>query len=651
MSRLCQCLQNFWALHAQDEAAALIQSSGGAAERENVPYVQVRRWQQLVKAALALGDAEWQVVGINVAPFSIEETALMLLVAEETRWVYVPVDVQLPLARQIEMVQNAGVHRLVTTVDSPLATFFASRDAARVTAAMEWRTVESTTSPFQFVQVLALSDCYFGSEREESLLGCKRRELAAENDGHEIAAPLYVLFTSGTTGKPRGVLGTRTGAWTRLKWMWTTYPFAENGERVLRATKLSFVDSVWEILGAFLRRVPLVHIQQPRRHHDDTFARQDVMKSVVLDDSALFLEVLRIEEVTRFTAIPSVLEILLLQTKGIDCQSTLAKLRYILSSGEILALHIAEKLTTVLPEVTLLNLYGSTEVSGDVTCMELKAPLTSAQMAEWQEREHYGASHAPHQVFVVSTHAVQRRAHGKIDRRALETLLSHGTGDSKILLRSSATDGRIPENLRSQTFSEIGANSLLSTLFVYELDQVFGSHRLGMTIREVLSTLDSWKEDRLREVPVISISPPSTHHGTRIRDKAFEGLDSESEIGSEVKRPKLLHRNASRGSVTSTWAIVGSHSAQLICVDVQNGTYTGSMFALELQSGKTRWSFHAKETIKSSAVVIDAHQLVIFGAYDNNLYGLDTVTGQERAAFYRYYPWERRGISSYFLEW
>ncbi|CAI5741627.1 unnamed protein product [Peronospora destructor] len=109
------------------------------------------------------------------------------------------------------------------------------------------------------------------------------------------------------------------------------------------------------------------------------------MKSVVLDNSPRFLEVIRIEKVTRFTAVPSVLEVLLLQTTEIDRQSCLAGLRYVLSSGEALSFHVLQQLTASLPDVTVLNLYGSTEVSGDITCMELKAPFSTVQMAEWRE--------------------------------------------------------------------------------------------------------------------------------------------------------------------------------------------------------------------------------------------------------------------------
>lgn len=114
--------------------------------------------------------------------------------------------------------------------------------------------------------------------------------------------------------------------------------------------------------------------------------------------------------------------------------------------------------------------------------------------------EHYGASHTPHQVFVVPTDAVQRLSHGKIDRRALEKLLIHDTGGSNSSMQGSTTNenatstlekmlatilketldvelqGEIPDEVQARTFGELGANSLLATLIVYELNKIFGAH-------------------------------------------------------------------------------------------------------------------------------------------------------------------------------
>ncbi|KAE8882350.1 hypothetical protein PF003_g33544 [Phytophthora fragariae] len=658
MSRLCQCLQRFWALHAQDEAAALIQSFKG---REEVSYLQLRKWQQEVKAAL--GDGEWEVVGVNLTPFSIEETALVLLVAEEKRRIYVPLDTQLPVIRQLEMVRSSGVQRLVTTWDSPLAKLFASSDG-RASGAVEWRTVDLKTSPFQPVQVLAFSDSWLRSQIQESLL-CRVRQKLTEGDN---SAPLYVLFTSGTTGKPRGVVGTRTGAWTRCEWMWTAYPFAtseDNGERVLRATKLSFVDSVWEILGAFLQRVPLVHIQQPRRHQGGNSARQDTAKSVLLDDSARFLEVMRIEQVTRFTAVPSVLEMLLLQTKETELQFGLAQLRYILSSGEILSVHAVQKLTTALPEVAILNLYGSTEVSGDVTCMELKAPMTLAQLNEWQECGIPIASLSGNGVLHEAFGPHPVKSHELLEMTIGEVLSSLDD------LKENPGVKAFPDSTQHKPVKDWDSDSDAGSAIKRRklVNSVCTDTARTADETTALTYVSRYNQSSLGVngvyMPTCYASPLSSSEQTSATSLSTSWV-LKRQWRVDLKKcidasPLVIQRHDLDGAVISTWAIVGSHSGQLVCVDVQDngrevwrvtlddrieasatlsvkyglvyvGTYAGTLFALEMHSGDIRWRFRAIEAIKAAALVIDTRKLVVFGAYDSNLYGLDAVTGQRRWA-------------------
>src|SRR5260370_33372798 len=49
----------------------------------------------------------------------------------------------------------------------------------------------------------------------------------------------YVLYTSGSSGQPKGVEGTHGGAINRFRWMWERYPF-EAGEVCCQKTNLGF---------------------------------------------------------------------------------------------------------------------------------------------------------------------------------------------------------------------------------------------------------------------------------------------------------------------------------------------------------------------------------------------------------------------------
>ncbi|WP_241392682.1 non-ribosomal peptide synthetase [Rippkaea orientalis] len=160
----------------------------------------------------------------------------------------------------------------------------------------------------------------------------------------------YVLYTSGSTGRPKGILGLHRGAVNRLTWMWRTYPFAP-GEVTCQKTSLNFVDSVWELFGPLLQGIPTVLVPQE-----------------VLIDPHRLVQTLGKHQVTRIVLVPSLLSTILETTEDIDQQ--LPKLKIWISSGETLRIDLLNQFRQSLPNRVLLNLYGSSEVSADVTCYD-----------------------------------------------------------------------------------------------------------------------------------------------------------------------------------------------------------------------------------------------------------------------------------------
>ncbi|MCF4968124.1 non-ribosomal peptide synthetase [Nostoc sp. CMAA1605] len=163
----------------------------------------------------------------------------------------------------------------------------------------------------------------------------------------------YVIYTSGSTGKPKGVLGLHQGAVNRFHWMWETYPFTE-GEVCCQKTSLNFVDSVWEIFGALLQGVKTV-----------------IIGDRTVKDPQQFIATLAQHHVTRLVLVPSLLRVLL---DSRDLQARLPKLKLWVTSGEALSIDLLQQFRQTLPDSTLLNLYGSSEVSADVTCYSITPP-------------------------------------------------------------------------------------------------------------------------------------------------------------------------------------------------------------------------------------------------------------------------------------
>ncbi|GAB1539814.1 hypothetical protein NUACC21_24810 [Scytonema sp. NUACC21] len=163
----------------------------------------------------------------------------------------------------------------------------------------------------------------------------------------------YVIYTSGSTGQPKGVLGLHRGAINRFQWMWQNYPFRQD-EIGCQKTSLNFVDSVWEIFGPLLQGVSTV-----------------IVTDQVVKDPQQFVKALAHNNVTRIVLVPSLLRVLLNTYNNLQLQ--LPKLKLWISSGEALSTDVITQFQKSLPDSILLNLYGSSEVSADVTCHSMSS--------------------------------------------------------------------------------------------------------------------------------------------------------------------------------------------------------------------------------------------------------------------------------------
>ncbi|MFD0185305.1 amino acid adenylation domain-containing protein, partial [Streptomyces sp. NPDC127133] len=156
------------------------------------------------------------------------------------------------------------------------------------------------------------------------------------------AHPAYLIYTSGSTGVPKGVVGLHEGAVNRLLWFGEEFPF--DGRPVLAKSSLSFVDGTTELLGPLVHGAPVV------------LCDPDAVRS-----AAAMTDLVARHRVGRITLVPSLLAELL---DG-DDTGALAPCTLWVTSGEALPPAYADRFRAALPEARLLNLYGSSEASGD----------------------------------------------------------------------------------------------------------------------------------------------------------------------------------------------------------------------------------------------------------------------------------------------
>jgi amino acid adenylation domain-containing protein len=290
---------------------------------ETLTYEQLNaRANQLARYLRRAGVGPELVVGVCV------ERSLQLVVALlgilKAGGAYVPLDPAYPLDRLTYMLADSRAPILLA------AERFLDR-------------FQSTTA-----RVVAL-------DRDWPIIAAEPAEnLADPTTWQEPNQLAYVLYTSGSTGQPKGAAVEHGQLLNRFAWMWQRYPFAP-GEVGCQKTSINFVDSLWEIFGPLVQGVPSV-----------------IMPDHVLENPAELLETLAAARITRLWVVPSFLRALLESYP--DLVERVPDLTFWAIGGEALAPELYQRFRAQMPGCTLINIYGASEFF-DATYFDCQAEL------------------------------------------------------------------------------------------------------------------------------------------------------------------------------------------------------------------------------------------------------------------------------------
>jgi amino acid adenylation domain-containing protein len=295
-----------------------------------VSYGELLRRSAGVAAELAARGLEPGAIVILLAPRGVD-----FLVAVLALWragaAYLPLDPEHPPERLRRILERSG---------------------------SRWALAASETSPLLAAAVEALPAA--GRPRVEEL-GALIREGGRRPRGPSRALPdglAYTLFTSGSTGVPKGAMIGHRGMLNHL--------FAkirdlelDDRDRVAQTASQCFDVSVWQLVAALLvgGRV-------------EVFERSDAA------DPERLPAALTAARVTVFETVPSLLRVMLEVAERAAPGEVPwpTGLRWLIPTGEELSAELCRRWLARRPEVPLVNAYGPTECSDDVTHHTLRRP-------------------------------------------------------------------------------------------------------------------------------------------------------------------------------------------------------------------------------------------------------------------------------------
>ena len=309
------------------DAQALVYSLAG----EIFTYRELNeRANQLAHHLRALGVKPEVVVGVSME--RCPETVISLLAIFKAGGVYIPLDPALPQKRLSYMLTNSQAKVVLTKSQyaTPLSQLIGKLEPLR-----------HSTQTISLDTDWSLTACPLGIAQQP------KRNLVNLSTPQNLA---YVIYTSGSTGLPKGAMIEHQGMVNHLYTKIIDLKM-NAGDRLAETAPQSFDISIWQFLSALLVG-GAVHIFDDETVHNPSqlLARTEAEKITILE------------------VVPSLFRFMLdeVATLGVN-RPEFSALRWLMLTGEALPPHLCREWFPYYPDIPLVNAYGPTECSDDVT--------------------------------------------------------------------------------------------------------------------------------------------------------------------------------------------------------------------------------------------------------------------------------------------
>jgi amino acid adenylation domain-containing protein len=246
--------------------------------------------------------------------------------------VYVPLDPNAPAKRLAYISRNCDIKVLLTSTEKlALIPQLLAEDARFETLVLtddQKREAVSLPEKSQVISwnwVLAQDDSPFGS------VSTIETDLA------------YILYTSGSTGDPKGVMISHRTIFTFINWCYDTFHMTED-DRVTSHAPLHFDLSTFDIFATIKAGGTVVLVPEKLSIFPVNLVR-----------------LLQAERITITYLVPSILSLVV--NYGELGRHDLSALRTILFAGEVFPIKYLRQLVTAIPHADYYNLYGPTETN------------------------------------------------------------------------------------------------------------------------------------------------------------------------------------------------------------------------------------------------------------------------------------------------
>jgi amino acid adenylation domain-containing protein len=159
----------------------------------------------------------------------------------------------------------------------------------------------------------------------------------------------YVIYTSGSTGTPKGAMLEHRGMLNHLLAKVDALQLSAT-DRVAQTAAQTFDISIWQFLCPLL-----------------VGGRVEIVPQSMVSDPAQLLSLVEQRSISILEVVPSLLLMLLQHLELTGVKISLKALRWLLLTGEALPPALCQQWFEIYPEIPLLNAYGPTECSDDVT--------------------------------------------------------------------------------------------------------------------------------------------------------------------------------------------------------------------------------------------------------------------------------------------